>query len=221
MLLALLSAALFAAAAPAAPGSPPPPSLPLTREAPPPPRAELRDGRIITRPDWLRIPSPEEFEEAYPKQAWSDGVEGSATMVCRVRRDSRLYQCEIEAETPAGQGFGAAALSIAPYFLMRPQTVNAAPVDGAYVRIPVRFTIPEPDDSPWSVEEALRCYVSASREVKKNPGNAKASELKTALGDTFAEGVKAGHVTQERLDSYIAQVEGLMDRGEIDGDWCF
>lgn len=218
---AVLLAMLFAAVTSPPSGPPTPQPAPFSRDVPPPPAAELRGGRIITKPDWLRIPTPEEFEEAYPKQAWSDDVEGSATILCKVRRDNTLYSCAVEAEEPAGRGFGAAALSVAPYFEMRPKTVNGVPVDGAWVRIPVAFRIPEADDSPWTIEEALRCYVSASREVKANPGNAKAAELKAALAATFADGVKQGYVTQERLDGYIADVEGLMTRGEINGDWCF
>lgn len=42
-------------------------------------------------------------------------------------------------ETPIG--FGAAALKLSRWFRMSPQTQDGQPVDGASVRIPIRFTL--------------------------------------------------------------------------------
>ena len=39
------------------------------------------------------------------------------------------------------EGFGAAAKHLAPYFRMKPKTVDGQPVEGAQVTIPIRFSM--------------------------------------------------------------------------------
>ena len=43
--------------------------------------------------------------------------------------------------TPSGQGFGDAAKRLARYFRMSPKTMDDQPVEGAAVRIPLRFNL--------------------------------------------------------------------------------
>ncbi|HEY1752208.1 MAG TPA: hypothetical protein VGG29_13180 [Caulobacteraceae bacterium] len=49
----------------------------------------------------------------YPPAALTQKLDGSATLSCARAADGALADCSLVSETPAGQGFGAAALAIA------------------------------------------------------------------------------------------------------------
>lgn len=98
------------------------------------------DPVVITAPAWLRKPGAREFARFYPESAVRRAVEGSATLSCLVTTTGVVTDCRVARETPADEGFGAAALKLSPYFRMSPPRQDGQPVEGT-VNIPIRFTL--------------------------------------------------------------------------------
>jgi TonB family protein len=108
----------------------------------PTPAAGAPEPPAILAPDWVAKPTVEDAQAVYPKAAAEKRLEGRATLKCGVSADGFLKDCASIAEEPAGQGFGAAALAIAPKFRMAPVAKDGMRVAGGVVRIPIRFANP-------------------------------------------------------------------------------
>lgn len=120
-----------------------PPRLPV-QETQTEPTAQLpAPPSVIRNPSWLRKPTADQMDRVYPRRAREDGVGGSALLHCTVTVTGDLTGCSVKSESPAGVGFGDAAMKLSRYFRMNPRTVDGAAVGGAQVDIPLRFQAPD------------------------------------------------------------------------------
>ena len=97
---------------------------------------------VVTNPEWLKVPGPDDLAGAWPAAAARKGVGGRAVVNCAVTVKGLLTDCTVVAEKPAGMGFGFSALLLTARFMMRPQMRDGAPVGGARVAIPINFEGP-------------------------------------------------------------------------------
>lgn len=87
---------------------------------------------VITNPSWAS-----QLRPTYPDRARERGLSGSADLNCTVNPNGSVSGCSIVSETPAGAGFGRAALAAARSARLSPQTVDGVASGGS-----VRFTVP-------------------------------------------------------------------------------
>lgn len=112
-----------------------PPVVRREEPAPEKPKPTRRSG-LITAPTWERSPTVE-----YPERAMSRGIEsGDVVLRCLVNASGTLRDCEVVSESPAGAGFGQAAVAGARRARLTPRTPNDMEEDPR-VQFTVRFRV--------------------------------------------------------------------------------
>jgi periplasmic protein TonB len=94
-------------------------------------------GAGSTRARVVRSPPVPEIRANHPRAARSRY--GNAALSCVVRLDQRLEDCRVISETPAGLGFGEAALRLVDQFRVQPPTEDGRPVEGQRLVVGIDF----------------------------------------------------------------------------------
>lgn len=111
----------------------------------PPGRSDPREIDIVdaifeidTAPGWIKRPTPDDLLAVFPTAALKRGIDGEAIINCVLTVQGALKDCVTIDESPAGYGFGGAAVALTPQFLMKPALKDGAPVE-ATMTIPIKF----------------------------------------------------------------------------------
>jgi TonB family protein len=93
----------------------------------------------LNDPVWDRAPGQDDWAKAYPAHAAQAGVSGAVKMKCAATAAGLLSDCSVIQEAPTGEGFGAAALSLAAGMALKPTGADGQPITGRNLIVPVRF----------------------------------------------------------------------------------
>lgn len=89
---------------------------------------------------WSARPTADRLEQLYPSRARSNDVSGSATLRCTILPTGRAA-CSVVSETPAGYGFGQAALRAADSLRAAPTLDDGSNSTGAIADVSIRFKV--------------------------------------------------------------------------------
>lgn len=99
---------------------------------------------VIGKTDWLAFPTLDDFTAVISPAARAAKVyKARVVMLCSVAAEGALGACKVQSEDPAGLGYGASAVTLAPNFRVAVWTAEGLPVIGGSVRIPLRFDLEE------------------------------------------------------------------------------
>jgi len=164
----------------------------------------LERGVTITRPDWVRLPTEQELWSYYPAQATSQG--GRVLIHCNVTNRGLMQGCSLAQESPAGHGYGAAALAMAGMFVMRPMTVDGQPVGGSEINIPIKW---EAGAGPVPSQAVVKVFATAPWIAAPSTAEMAAAFPKAAVGQ-----VAAAHVVMRcdmRNDGALGDCENISE----------
>jgi TonB family protein len=102
------------------------------------------------QPEYVKRPKAAELLAVFPKAALDGKITGDVELLCRAAADGALTDCRVDTEKPAGQGFGAAALGLAPLYRIKTKDDDGAPVAGRAVKQDVQFLAPGDTNPEWA-----------------------------------------------------------------------
>lgn len=134
-----------AASTPASGGAVPlaPASASAISSTPPAPTANAAasrspPGSVV----WANRPTSRRISDLYPPRALREGLGGRVALNCQVLANLNV-SCDVATESPAGQGFGRAALAASSSYRARRTLSDGSSAVGARTRIIVSFQAPQ------------------------------------------------------------------------------
>jgi TonB family protein len=91
---------------------------------------------------WMRLPNRHDYVRFYPAAARPRHVPGEALVRCTIGYNGVLMGCRVLGETPAGYGFGAAALQLASRMRLNPITASGQSLGGQVIDLPIAMGTP-------------------------------------------------------------------------------
>ena len=119
--------------------------------------ADGRDASRLDNPQWAFQPSDSDVTSVRPKLPLLLGLTGVVRMTCKLVAEGLITDCGVDEEAPAGLGYGAAAISLAPAYRLSPLQQLTTPV-GHRVTVRVGFPAletPKPFQSPTASAHAI------------------------------------------------------------------
>ena len=175
----------------------------------------IPEGAVWIRdPVWIRKPTFANFRRAYPWRA----VGGEAATVCQVTARGALARCVVASETPAGRGYGKAALELMPRFRMRRTGSDGSPLAGGYVVVPLHFDLdaPAPVVKPSAQLPGVR--VLETPNWLRRPTAADIARYYPSRAETLG---REGYAAARCVATYLGALSQCTVSYEIPGDWGF
>ncbi|WP_293366309.1 energy transducer TonB [Phenylobacterium sp.] len=168
-----------------------------------------RDAGRIDNPQWVAQPDGDTLTGAQPKLAGLLGLNGIVRLTCKVAERGDLTGCVVDEETPAGLGYGGAALKVTGDYLLNPiQLATGAAGRKATVRVGFPAT---PQTEPFHVKPGSASAVALARRVGTIEKVIETGRLETELQATdFATNAPKGSdskVYDLAVDAYRAAAQ--------------
>lgn len=106
------------------------------------PKGPIRTQLVIPSVLLDAAPTYAQVAAAYPQKARAKAVRGLASLRCVISPAGEVKNCVTLSEAPAGEGFGAAAKSLAPHFHAPAKLKDGTATEHAFTQITVAF-VPE------------------------------------------------------------------------------
>ena len=96
--------------------------------------------KSLSNVSWVTAPTYGDVAAAYPAKARAKQIGGRVTLNCSFKSKGRVGDCDVLAEEPKGEGFGAAAKSLVDQFVGPTERDDGSSILGFSTQIPFTFT---------------------------------------------------------------------------------